>query len=96
MVKRPTKDTATSSSSSLASTKSPLSSAKTKKAPAAKKKAPAAKKSAPKTAAKSVTKKEITDEQIGVRAHQIWLDEGRPEGRSEQHWQQACQELRGK
>jgi len=36
-----------------------------------------------------------TLEQITARAHQIWLDEGCPEGRAEMHWQQAEQELLG-
>lgn len=30
---------------------------------------------------------------IRQRAHEIWLSEGRPEGRHEQHWLQACREL---
>jgi hypothetical protein len=32
-------------------------------------------------------------ERIRARAHVLWEREGRPEGRAEAHWQQACQEL---
>lgn len=32
-------------------------------------------------------------ERIRRRAYQIWEREGRPEGRHEQHWAQACQEI---
>jgi hypothetical protein len=31
------------------------------------------------------------DERIRQRAHKIWEEEGRPEGRSEMHWQMARQ-----
>jgi hypothetical protein len=34
-----------------------------------------------------------TIEQITARAHQIWLDEGCPEGRADIHWQLAESEL---
>ncbi|WP_083988742.1 DUF2934 domain-containing protein [Devosia geojensis] len=34
-----------------------------------------------------------TDEQIRLRAYQIWETEGRPEGRAEEHWQQASDEV---
>ena len=30
-----------------------------------------------------------TEDAIRARAHQIWLDEGRPDGRAEIHWQRA-------
>ena len=30
---------------------------------------------------------------IRARAHKIWEDEGRPEGRSDSHWRQAQDEL---
>lgn len=29
------------------------------------------------------------EERIRVRAHQLWEDEGRPEGRAEDHWEKA-------
>lgn len=29
------------------------------------------------------------EERIRHRAHQIWLDEGKPEGQAERHWQAA-------
>jgi hypothetical protein len=32
-------------------------------------------------------------EDITKRAHQIWLDEGCPEGRADLHWEQAQREL---
>jgi hypothetical protein len=32
-------------------------------------------------------------EQIRRRAHEIWENEGRPEGADLRHWQQACDEL---
>ena len=32
-------------------------------------------------------------EQIRLRAHEIWENEGRPEGAAERHWLQACDEL---
>ena len=34
-----------------------------------------------------------TTEQITERAHQMWLDEGCPEGRAHIHWQKAEREL---
>lgn len=37
---------------------------------------------------------EITEDMISARAHQIWLDEGCPEGRSIEHWVKAELELR--
>ncbi|MBT2187552.1 DUF2934 domain-containing protein [Sphingobium nicotianae] len=33
------------------------------------------------------------EQRIRARAHQLWLDEGQPEGRSMAHWDQAEQEL---
>lgn len=33
------------------------------------------------------------EDQIAARAHQIWVDQGRPEGRDEEHWFQALCEL---
>lgn len=30
------------------------------------------------------------EDRISVAAHQIWVDEGQPEGRAEDHWFQAC------
>lgn len=35
------------------------------------------------------------EEQIRARAHEIWEEEGRPEGREEEHWRRAAQELVG-
>jgi len=34
-----------------------------------------------------------TDEQIRLRAYQIWEEEGRPDGRAEEHWQRASDEV---
>lgn len=34
------------------------------------------------------------EEKIRERAHQIWLDEGQPEGREHEHWQRAAQEIK--
>jgi hypothetical protein len=33
------------------------------------------------------------EERIRARAHEIWIQEGRPEGRHDQHWEQACREI---
>ena len=33
------------------------------------------------------------EERIRRRAHEIWEREGRPEGRQEDHWAQACREI---
>lgn len=35
----------------------------------------------------------ISEEAITRRAHEIWEEEGRPEGRSQAHWEQARTEL---
>jgi hypothetical protein len=32
-----------------------------------------------------------TEERIRARAHQLWLDEGKPEGRHERHWAEAAE-----
>lgn len=32
-------------------------------------------------------------EMIRRRAHEIWENEGRPDGAEQRHWQQACEEL---
>jgi hypothetical protein len=34
-----------------------------------------------------------TEEQIRVRAHELWERAGKPEGREEEFWQQAKKEL---
>lgn len=34
-----------------------------------------------------------TDEEIQLRAYQIWKEEGRPEDRDKEHWQQASDEV---
>ncbi|HOV02798.1 MAG TPA: DUF2934 domain-containing protein [Hyphomicrobiales bacterium] len=31
----------------------------------------------------------VTEEAVRTAAHQIWLDEGCPDGRAETHWHQA-------
>lgn len=36
---------------------------------------------------------DISDEDIRARAHAIWQQEGEPEGRADEHWAQAEQEL---
>ena len=33
------------------------------------------------------------EETIRRRAYQIWVAEGRPEGRAAEHWDRACREL---
>ena len=35
-----------------------------------------------------------TDDQIRTRAHQLWEQAGRPEGREQEFWHQAEQELK--
>lgn len=35
------------------------------------------------------------EEQIRARAHQIWEEEGRPEGREQEHWNRAAREMEG-
>jgi hypothetical protein len=44
---------------------------------------------------RSTTPAPSLEEQIRERAHQIWLREGRPEGRDIDHWRQAEVELAG-
>ncbi|MEW5728926.1 MAG: DUF2934 domain-containing protein [Pseudomonadota bacterium] len=34
-------------------------------------------------------------ERIRHRAHQIWEEEGRPEGRDQEHWRRAAREILG-
>jgi len=36
------------------------------------------------------------EESIRRRAHQIWEDEGRPEGKEAEHWDRAAREVAGK
>ncbi|PJN94137.1 hypothetical protein CNY89_16290, partial [Amaricoccus sp. HAR-UPW-R2A-40] len=38
-------------------------------------------------------KNAISEEAIARRAHEIWEREGRPDGRSQDHWEQARIEL---
>ncbi|MEM8738231.1 MAG: DUF2934 domain-containing protein [Planctomycetota bacterium] len=38
---------------------------------------------------------EATDEQVGQRAYQIWIEKGRPYGQEQANWDQAVAELRG-
>ncbi len=33
------------------------------------------------------------DERIGALAYQLWEEEGRPEGKSEEHWFRACAQV---
>ena len=33
------------------------------------------------------------EDRIRARAHQIWEEQGCPEGRHEEHWRQACAEF---
>ena len=35
------------------------------------------------------------EEKIRQRAHRMWEEEGRPEGRAEEHWQRAAREVEG-
>lgn len=35
----------------------------------------------------------ISEDEIRERAHQIWMEEGCPNGRELEHWEQACREL---
>jgi hypothetical protein len=35
------------------------------------------------------------EDSIRQRAHRIWEDEGRPEGRDREHWDQAAREVDG-
>lgn len=67
--------------------------AKSPKPAAAKKAAPAA---APAAAAPAVAKSAPKPEEISARAHKIWVDAGKPEGKSLDHWLQAERELSGK
>ena len=32
---------------------------------------------------------------IRERAHEIWIEEGRPDGKDREHWQRACKEITG-
>ncbi|MEM9915991.1 MAG: DUF2934 domain-containing protein [Planctomycetota bacterium] len=41
------------------------------------------------------TAPEVTEEQIGQRAYEIWLENGRPYGQEQANWDQAVAELRG-
>jgi hypothetical protein len=36
----------------------------------------------------------VTERQIRRKAEQIWISEGRPEGKSHEHWRMAEEELR--
>ena len=35
----------------------------------------------------------VNEERIRIRAHEIWEEEGRPEGRDRDHWERAWREL---
>ena len=36
----------------------------------------------------------MNEQVIRARAHQIWEEEGRPDGREQEHWDQATRALR--
>jgi hypothetical protein len=38
----------------------------------------------------------VDEAQIRDRAHEIWLEEGRPDGQAAEHWRQAEKELRSR
>jgi hypothetical protein len=40
--------------------------------------------------------RETNDHEVRARAYDIWEREGRPEGRHDEHWRKAQQELAGK
>ena len=42
---------------------------------------------------KSTDKSMYDEQRIRERAHDIWQREGRPEGRHDQHWEQARREI---
>ena len=42
----------------------------------------------------SADHRSISREAIGARAYEIWIEEGKPEGRAVDHWVQAERELR--
>ena len=46
-----------------------------------------------KTAAPDGEKRVPTEEEVRERAHEIWLAEGKPEGREVDHWMRARREL---
>ena len=37
--------------------------------------------------------KPLPAERIRQRAHELWEQEGRPEGRQDEHWAKACREI---
>lgn len=37
----------------------------------------------------------VTDDQVGQRAYEIWIEKGRPYGQEQANWDQAVAELRG-
>lgn len=41
------------------------------------------------------TEEQTTEEQIRIRAHQLWDLAGRPEGREDEFWHEAERELKG-
>ena len=40
-----------------------------------------------------VLERALQTEQIRQRAHELWEQEGRPEGRQDEHWARACREI---
>lgn len=61
--------------------------------PAENKKAKA--EAAPATPVEPAAAPAVTDEQIGQRAYEIWIEKGRPYGQEDANWAQAVAELRG-
>ncbi len=45
-------------------------------------------------AEQEITEQEITEQDIRDRAHRLWEQAGRPEGREDEFWHAAEQELR--
>lgn len=78
---------------------------KPNKKTAAKAKAPAKGKSAPKAKSKAKPKKPakkagdpvitISQDAVAKRAYELWIAEGRPDGRAHAHWKAAESELIG-
>jgi hypothetical protein len=47
------------------------------------------------TASPHVQPHEDQEHRIKERAYQIWLEDGRPEGREGEHWERASREIKG-
>jgi len=48
------------------------------------------------TREQAIAEQEEQDREAGIRrrAHEIWLQEGQPEGLAEEHWERATQQIR--